>query len=80
MYFFRGNHESNLSNHYQGKEGYHKDIARLNSEQVLMYHVGMEPEGLQVMTSPIDAVRLCVNPLHYPEMVKFEVIVEEYKR
>ena len=62
------------------KEGYHKDIARLNSEQVLMNHVGMEPESLQVMTSPIDAVRVCVNPLHHPEMVKFEVIVEEYKR
>ena len=62
------------------KDGYHKDIAVLDSEQVRMSYGNMEPKSSQFTTSPIDATRLCVDPKDFPEMEKFEVIVEEYKR
>ncbi len=58
------------------KEGYHKDLAILDSEQIRMSYHGMDQ-------SPHIVAPFCpkviVRPAEFPEMVEFEVIVEEYK-
>ena len=61
------------------KEGYHKDIAILDSDQVRMHSQGMEPKASQVMAGPTGAISLVVNPADFPEMEKFEVIVQRYE-
>lgn len=62
------------------KDGYHKDLAVLDSDQVRMSHTDMEAKGRHVMAGNCGAVRLVVDPAVFPEMVEFEVIVEEYAR
>ncbi len=49
------------------REGYHKDLAVLDSQQIRMSHQGMEPGTYQILAAD------------FPEMEKFEIIVEEYR-
>lgn len=60
-------------------DGYHKDVAFLDAEQVRMNYAGMEPSALNAATHPIGCPRLVVDMEDLPEAVKFEVIVEFYK-
>ena len=57
------------------KEGYHKDVAILDADQVRMSYTGMEAK-IQHIHPPIDAIRVVVHPEHFPEAVEFEGIVE----
>ena len=60
------------------KDGYHKDVAILSEKQVYMTHAnsGMECKTKHI-TPPMDAVRVVVDPMRFPEAVEFEVIVEK---
>ncbi len=58
------------------KEGYHKDLAVLDSEQVRSYYDGMDKSPHLV--APF-VPKVIVRPADFPEMIEFEVIVEEYK-
>lgn len=58
------------------KAGYHKDIAYLDEQQVRMHHV-VHRRVWNLKAFPIDAIRLVVDPNKFPEMVEFEVIVEQ---
>ena len=57
------------------EDGYHKDVAILDQEQVRMSYDGMECKSRHVV-SPTDAVRVVVDPKQFPEAVEFEVIVQ----
>ncbi len=61
------------------KEGYHRDILVLDSEQVRMHHTGLQEQPPGGMTS-YKGPCMTIYPSDFPEMVAFEVIVEEYKR
>jgi hypothetical protein len=58
------------------KEGYHKDIARLDCKQVRSSYGGMEISLEGAMAFPNCAVGVSVDPKSFPEMVRFEVLVE----
>ena len=62
------------------KDGYHKDLAILDSDQVHMSHTDMEAKGRHIMAGNIGGIRLVVDPAIFTEMVEFEIIVEEYAR
>lgn len=57
------------------KDEYHKDVAILDEEQVRMHYTGMECKMRHVV-SPVDAVRVVVDPKQFPEASEFEVIVQ----
>lgn len=57
-------------------EGYHKDVAILDEQQVRMHlaNCGMESQGRHLV--PPFGTRIVVDPKQFPEAVEFEVIVE----
>lgn len=57
------------------KDGYHKDIATLCDEQILMTSHGVVDGELQ---SVIQGTTVGIDPKLLPEMVKFEVIVQRH--
>lgn len=57
-------------------EGYHKDVAFLDEQQVRMSYTHMEPK-LRHIAAPANAVRLVVDPKMFPEATEFEIIVEK---
>lgn len=61
------------------KDGYHKDIATLNQDQVVMHYNGMETK-LHHLISPTNGIRVVVDPSKFPEAVEFEVIVVPYEK
>lgn len=61
------------------KDGYHKDILVMDSDQVRVHSSKLKeqpPGGIVSYIGP----SMTVYPEDFPEMVAFEVIVEEYKR
>lgn len=56
-------------------EGYHKDVALLDDQQVRLSHRGMDCRNRHLV-HPISAVRVMVDPKMFPEAEEFEVIVE----
>ncbi len=60
-------------------EGYHKDVAFLDAQQVHMTYGDMDI-GVRHIVQPINAVRVVVDPKAFPEAVEFEVIVEREER
>lgn len=58
------------------KDEYHKDVAVLDEQQVRMRCQCMEPTMRHTMVSPVDAIRLVVDPKVFPEAIEFEVIVQ----
>lgn len=61
-------------------EGYHKDILIIDSDQVRMYIGGVkESSGGKLFAGNIGP-RMVIDPSEFPEMVEFEIIVEEYKQ
>ena len=56
------------------KEGYHKDVAGLDEQQVRMTCGDMDPNGRHLV-HPICANRVVIRPEEFPEAVEFEVIV-----
>lgn len=62
------------------KEGYHKDVAILDSDQVRMRVIKVtEPTGSMLMAGP-TGISLVVDPSEFPEAVCFQVLVVEYPR
>lgn len=57
-------------------EGYHKDVAFLDEQQVRMSYNGLEPKTRHLV-NPVGAVRICIDPKLFPEAVEFEVIVDK---
>lgn len=57
-------------------EGYHKDVAVLDDQQVRMTFHGIDEAKARHLVQPIDAVRVVVDPKLFPEAVEFEVIVQ----
>mgnify|MGYP001584232123 CR=1 FL=1 len=61
------------------KEGYQKDLAVLNHEQILMQQSGMKPahplDAMNAFNSS-SAIGIEVDPTMFPEMVRFCVLVE----
>ena len=57
------------------KGEYHKDVALLSEKQVHMSYQGMEPHTRHLV-SPLNAIRVVIDPAQFPEAVEFEVIVE----
>lgn len=58
-------------------QGYHKDLVRMDEKQVRSSYVGVGepcPEG--VLAFPMGAVGVSIDPKKFPEMVRFEVLVE----
>ena len=60
--------------------GYHKDILVLDSDQVRMYCSGVNESSVSKLCAGNMGPRMVVDPAKFPEMVEFEVIVEEYKQ
>jgi len=60
-------------------DGYHKDVARLDEDQVRMSYGGMDPSARHLV-DPVDAIRVVVDPKQFPEAVEFEVIVKRDRR
>lgn len=60
-------------------EGYHKDILIIDSDQVRMYSGVKESSGGKLFAGNVGP-RMVIDPKDFPEMVEFEVIVEEYKQ
>ena len=58
------------------REGYHKDVALLDEQQILMMlrPGASEPKGRHLV-HPVCAVRVVIDPKQFPEAVEFEVIV-----
>jgi hypothetical protein len=48
------------------KEGYHKDLAILDSQQVRMQHGSMDPKTRHVVAGNPGAVRVVVDPESFP--------------
>ncbi len=57
------------------KEGYHKDVATLDGQQVRMTYGDMEAK-VRHLIHPTNAVRVVVDPKKFPEAIEFEVIVQ----
>lgn len=58
-------------------EGYHRDVAVLDSDQVRMTSDGVRPSPRLV--DPFGQ-RLLFDPKDFPEAVEFEIIVAEYPK
>lgn len=61
-------------------EGYHKDILVLDSDQVRMYCSGVKESSGSKLFAGNMGPRMVIDPAEFPEMVAFEIIVEEYKQ
>lgn len=58
-------------------EGYHKDVAILDEDQVRCYdNRGVRESPVHYYTRPLNGVRLVIDPKEFPEAIEFEVIVE----
>lgn len=55
-------------------EGYHKDVAILDEQQVRMHMAGMESNSKHLV-APFGP-KVIVDPKQFPEAIEFEVIVE----
>lgn len=60
------------------KEGYHKDLAFLDADQVRISHVGMEPTSKHIRGGEGAAPRVVFDPSLFPEIVELEVICIKY--
>ncbi len=58
-------------------DGYHKDVAMLDEQQVRMTYGEMDAKTRHCLVRPISAVRIVVDPKLFPEAVEFEVIIEK---
>lgn len=58
------------------ENGYHKDVAILDEQQIRMSYKDMDAKGRHVVVPPTLAVRVVVDPKLFPEAFEFEVIVE----
>lgn len=59
------------------KEGYHKDILVIDSDQVRMHYTGIKETTAAKLCHPMGP-RMVIDPKEFPEMVEFEIIVSEY--
>ena len=62
------------------KEGYHKDIAILDSDQVLMTEGRAKEPGGDMLYGIGIGSSLVFDPSEFPEAVWFQIIVTEYPR
>lgn len=60
-------------------EGYHMDILVIDSSQTRMSDGRVTEPTASMLVYPF-APSMVIDPTKFPEMVKFQVIVEEYKR
>ncbi len=58
------------------KDGYHKDILVIDSQQVRMH----ENRCLDKVQIPYDGPSMTIRPEDFPEMVEFQIIVKEHRR
>lgn len=52
------------------KDGYHKDILTMNLNQIMMFEI-------RVANPRSPKLGMLIDPLDFPEMVHFEVLIEE---
>lgn len=63
------------------KDGYHKDVAVLDTDQVRMHSEGAgEPSSFIAVTGGYLGPSIVVDPSKFPEALCFQVIASEYKR
>jgi len=59
-------------------EGYHKDVAMLNEQQIVMTESRVkEPTSLMLCGSSVSVV---IDPKEFPEAVRFQILVIPYSR
>ncbi len=56
-------------------EGYHRDLVIMDEVQVRMNHMKIK-EPIDSMYSRLIGVGVSIDPKDFPEMVKFEVVIE----
>lgn len=60
-------------------EGYHKDLLVIDHNQVWLHeHKVSEAKGRHLLAGKVGS-RMVIDPKDFPEMVEFEIIVEECK-
>lgn len=59
------------------KDGYHKDIALMDERQVWMTDVRVDVNNLKSFKSGLVGIGVGIDPTALPEMVRFEVIIQE---
>lgn len=57
------------------KDGYHKDLVRMDEEQVRMHHEGIKDPDIESMLDTHGGTGVSVDPREFPEMVRFEVLI-----
>lgn len=64
------------------KDGYHKDVLVIDSDQVRMHNTGInEPDtGMMFAGGSVHGPSMVVDPSKFPEAVCFQIIVTEYKK
>lgn len=63
------------------KDGYHKDILVIDSDQVRMNDGRVKELGaVKMIQGGYSGPSMVINPADFPEMESFQIIVEEYRR
>lgn len=58
------------------EDGYHKDIAIMDERQLRQYDVRVDEDIQSSFSSGLVGVGASIDPTKFPEMVKFQVVIE----
>jgi len=58
------------------KDGYHKDIVIMNERHLQQYDQRVEENCTASMMSGLIGIAAGIDPLKFPEMVRFEIVIE----
>jgi hypothetical protein len=61
------------------KEGYHKDVLILDSDQVRMHDTAVRDSSTSMLFAGDIGTSMVIDPADFPEAVCFQVVVVEYR-
>ncbi len=62
------------------KDGYHKDVLLIDTDQVRMHDSRVEDTRASMLFAGDHGPRMVIDPSKFPEAVCFEIIVSPYER